>query len=85
MRISNKIIDYVPCLFMPSQRNRTNKLILFFHGNGEDLGTSYAMLDRIRLDVQINVLAVEYPTYGVYDDPEGASEEKILRDAEIVY
>ena len=43
------------------------------------------MLDRIRLDVQINVLAVEYPTYGVYDDPEGASEEKILRDAEIVY
>ena len=31
------------------------------------------------------MLAVEYPAYGVYEDLEGASEEKILRDAELVY
>ena len=30
-------------------------------------------------------MAVEYPNYGVYEDPDGASEEKILRDAELVY
>ena len=33
----------------------------------------------------MNVLAVEYPNYGVYEDPDGASEEKILNDAELVY
>ena len=28
---------------------------------------------------------MEYPNYGVYEDPDGASEEKILSDAELVY
>ena len=28
---------------------------------------------------------MEYPGYGVYEDPEGTSEEKILKDSELVY
>ena len=39
----------------------------------------------MRAKLDLNVLAVEYPSYGVYEDPDGASEEKILRDAELVY
>ena len=31
------------------------------------------------------MLAVEYPRYGIYDDPDGPSEEKIYRDSELVY
>ena len=63
----------------------SNKIILFFHGNAEDLGISYEMLDHMRSALKINVLAVEYPGYGVYIDNEGPSEEKILEDACIVY
>ena len=43
------------------------------------------MLDHLRTALKINVMAVEYPGYGVYEDPEGPSEEKIFRDADLVY
>lgn len=39
----------------------------------------------MRISLDLNILAVEYPSYGVYEDPEGPSEEKILRDADLVY
>ena len=35
--------------------------------------------------MELNLLAVEYPSYGVYEDEEGPSEGKILKDAELVY
>ena len=47
----------------------SNKLIIFFHGNAEDIGISYEMLDHLRTALKINVLAVEYPGYGVYESP----------------
>ena len=49
------------------------------------MGTGYTMSDQLCTALSINILAVEYPSYGVYDDPGGPSEEKILRDAELVY
>lgn len=49
--------------------------MIFFHGNAEDIGISYEMLDHMRTALKINVLAVEYPGYGVYADPNGPSEE----------
>ena len=70
---------------MPNIRSHSKKLVIFFHGNGEDLGTSYSLCDHLRTALEINLLAVEYPAYGVYNDPDGASEEKILKDAELVY
>ena len=60
-------------------------MIILFHGNAEDLGTCYSLSDHLRTALQVNVLSVEYPGYGVYEDAMGTSEEKILRDAEIVY
>ena len=76
--------DYVPCLFLPCLKG-SNKLIIFFHGNAEDLGISYEMLDHMRTALRINMMAVEYPGYGIYEDAGGASEEKIYKDAELVY
>ena len=81
---SSRNRDYVPCLYLPCLKG-SNKLIIFFHGNAEDLGISYEMLDHMRTALRINMLAVEYPRYGIYDDPEGPSEEKIYRDSELVY
>ena len=43
------------------------------------------MLDHMRTALRINLLAVEYPGYGIYEDKGGPSEEKIYRDAELVY
>lgn len=59
--------------------------MIFFHGNAEDIGISYEMLDHMRTALKINVLAVEYPGYGVYTDPKGPSEEQIYADAELAY
>ena len=56
--------DYVPCLFLPCLKG-SNKLIIFFHGNAEDLGISYEMLDHMRTALRINLMAVEYPGYGI--------------------
>ena len=39
----------------------------------------------MRTALNLNILAVEYPGYGIYEDPEGTSEQKILHDAELVY
>lgn len=76
--------NYVPCLYLPYLKG-SNKLIVFFHGNAEDLGISYEMLDHMRSALKINVMAVEYPNYGVYQDDEGPSEDKIYTDADLVY
>ncbi len=43
------------------------------------------MLDHMRTALRINVMAVEYPGYGIYEDYDGPSEEKIYHDAELVY
>ncbi len=45
------------------------------------------MLDHLRTALRINILAVEYPGYGIYDEQElggnggGASELKLFNDA----
>ena len=64
---------------------------MFFHGNAEDIGISYEMLDHLRTALKVNILAIEYPGYGIYTEEElgtafvkGASEQKILNDAELV-
>jgi hypothetical protein len=76
---------------MPYQSG-SSKLIIFFHGNAEDLGISYEMLDHLRGALKINIIAVEYPGYGIYKEAElgnpnegGPTEDKIFSDAKLVY
>ena len=35
------------------------------------------MLDHVRLCLKLNVLAIEYPGYGIYEDEGGCDAEKI--------
>ena len=60
-------------------------MLIYFHGNAEDVGLSYRDLDFLNKSLNINVLAIEYPGYGVYRDPDGCSAEKIKLDSEYVY
>ena len=61
----------------------SSKVMIYFHGNAEDLGLSYEIIDTLRSVLHIHVLAVEYPGYGVYSGKPNA--EAILNDAECVY
>jgi hypothetical protein len=44
----------------------SSKMLIYFHANAEDVGLSYHLLDTIRTNMKINVLAPEYPGYGIY-------------------
>ena len=41
-------------------------MVLYFHGNAEDLGYSYDFTDNLRKNLHVNVIAMEYPGYGAY-------------------
>lgn len=57
--------DYIPCLFVPSDVGG-NKLVLYFHGNAEDVGLAFDLIATFGELMQMHVLAVEYPGYGLY-------------------
>ena len=71
-----------PCILLQYLEG-ASKIMIYFHGNAEDLGLSYEIIDTIRSVLHIHVLAVEYPGYGVYTGKPNA--ETILNDAECVY
>jgi len=43
----------IPCLYIKS-RNRTQKTILYFHGNGEDLSSSYEFLQNLSHNLYVS-------------------------------
>lgn len=59
---------------MESERE-TPYLLIYFHGNGEDVFRSQELLDHLRCNLEVNILAMEYPGYGVY--PGSPNDEKI--------
>jgi pimeloyl-ACP methyl ester carboxylesterase len=77
------IIEHrIPCLVL-KPRLPTNKVIIYFHGNGEDIHLSRELLAHIRDSLNIIVIAVEYPGYGLYKGT--SSEQQIQSDAEAVF
>ena len=56
----------IPCLFLKCYEYDTDKLLILFHGNGEDIGTLYDMAHHLRLSLKVHVLVPEYPGYGIY-------------------
>ncbi len=58
-------------------------MLIYFHGNAEDVGLASELLDFIRSLLKVHVLAVEYPGYGIYEGQ--ADAQQILSDAETVY
>jgi hypothetical protein len=55
--------DCVPCLLLLSPSARY--VVLYLHSNAEDLGQCYTFCSVVRSQFQVNVLAVEYPGYGI--------------------
>jgi len=74
--------ETIPALYLRYSLG-SNKILLYFHGNAEDLGMISVMLGHMSQYLKVNILAVEYPGYGIY---KGGSSSKLLNeDAEIIY
>jgi pimeloyl-ACP methyl ester carboxylesterase len=82
--LANGRSSFIPCLYLP-YTSGSSKLLIYFHGNAEDVGLSYEMLDHLRSSLKVNILAVEYPGYGIYKDTGGCNADKITDDAAIVF
>jgi len=63
--------------------NGSSKLLIYFHGNAEDVGLATDLLSFVMEKMKIHVLAMEYPGYGVYHgDP---TPRQIALDAQNLY
>lgn len=56
----------LPCLWLPAKRSAS--VLLYFHANAEDLGVVHSALMHLQKQLQISVLAMEYPGYGLLKD-----------------
>jgi hypothetical protein len=52
-------------LYLPYEDGAT-KLIIYFHGNAEDIGLAYDLLYKFGQEMNMHIIAVEYPGYGLY-------------------
>ncbi|CAI2368213.1 unnamed protein product [Moneuplotes crassus] len=75
---SKKIDNVIPCLFLRC-KNETNKMLVYFHGNSEDLGQSYSFIKNLQYSINMHILIVEYPGYGVYKGV--PNEDNVLNDS----
>lgn len=73
--------QYFPALLLKPDNleGKSSHIFVYFHANAEDLNSSYPMLDYLRRALDIWVLAMEYPGYGIYEGE--ASESQVLEDA----
>lgn len=59
------------------------KVLLYFHGNAEDLGITLSLLTILREKLQMRIIAMEYRGYGLYQVEK--SSEGLLEDSVTVY
>ncbi|ETO23121.1 hypothetical protein RFI_14064 [Reticulomyxa filosa] len=72
--------DSIPCLYLRRKHkiSHPTHILLYCHGNAEDLGKVYPMLDYLRIKLPVSVLAPEYPGYGI---AKGTPHENSVIDA----
>lgn len=55
----------IPVLFLEAERSDCEDYILYSHGNATDIGGTLTMLQVISRKLDANIIAYEYPSYGV--------------------
>eukprot|EP00743_Colponemidia_sp_Colp-15_P004624 GILK01004984.1.p1 GENE.GILK01004984.1~~GILK01004984.1.p1 ORF type:complete len:316 (-),score=21.88 GILK01004984.1:178-1125(-) len=78
---SRRVYPPTPCLFL--QHPSANKMLIYLHGNAEDIGLASPFLQDLRDELGMHVLGVEYPGYGVYEGT--ACEKSVNAAVEAVY
>lgn len=74
--------DYIPCLYY---QGRNDKVMIHFHANGEDIGLTSPLMNKIVERIGVSIICVEYPGYGVYRGAADGRARQILEDARSVY
>ena len=62
-----KVSHYIPAMNIPYTIG-SSKILIYFHANAEDIVLSNELMDFMRSLLRINVIAVEYPGYGLYTE-----------------
>jgi pimeloyl-ACP methyl ester carboxylesterase len=73
----------IPCAYLPNTEG-SNKIVIYFHGNGEDIGWAYEFCEALRDGLKVHVLAVEYPGYSIYSGAK-PNPDQICQDSLTVY
>ena len=60
-----RISHFIPLMYLPYEKG-SSKLLVYFHANAEDIVLCSELLEFMRTLLKINVVAVEYPGYGLY-------------------
>eukprot|EP00826_Nyctotherus_ovalis_P066339 TRINITY_DN9797_c0_g1_i5.p1 TRINITY_DN9797_c0_g1~~TRINITY_DN9797_c0_g1_i5.p1 ORF type:complete len:280 (-),score=55.89 TRINITY_DN9797_c0_g1_i5:150-914(-) len=76
-------IDNIPCVFCPSPSKSGSKVLMYFHGNAEDVGICYSFVDQMSCRLNVHTVMPEYPGYGIYTG--SPSAKAISEDAVKVY
>ncbi|EAS02647.1 hydrolase of the alpha/beta superfamily protein (macronuclear) [Tetrahymena thermophila SB210] len=76
----------MPLLVFPfkEEEDSSNIVLIYFHGNGEDAGHPQYLLELIQTELCVNIIEMEYPGYGIYQETQ-ASAEQIKLDSLRVY
>ncbi len=76
--LSDHGITHFPCSFR-LRKGRARKVLLYFHGNAEDLGSAGRFVDDVSSLLGVHGLAMEYPGYGIY--PGDPSAKRVSAEA----
>lgn len=64
---SKRISHYIPAMHMPYTIG-SSKVMIYYHANAEDIVLCNELLDYVRALLKINIIAIEYPGYGLYTE-----------------
>lgn len=77
--------DYIPALLLLKSNTSfvNKKFMIFFHGNAEDIFHSKEFADKIKEELDVNIISIEYPGYSIYFSDKNS--QTILSNALVVY
>lgn len=81
-KTNSKKINHIPCLYLPYSQG-SSKVLIYFHGNAEDIGLAYELLDHLRNTLRIHVIGMEFCGYGIYEGSPTA--DKVSQDANTLF
>ena len=71
---------------MVQVHENADKVIIYFHGNAEDVGHGYFINEILKKAANAHVISIEYPGYGVYEHGEKVpDQDSMFRNADKVY
>lgn len=82
-QVHERTSHWIPAYYY--RNPNSSKLLLYFKGNAEDLVLAESQMFAIANSINVSVIGIEYPGYGLYKDNGKATEEKIKEDAEYIY